>query len=51
MAYPVPTTRRPSPNFSLGLRGKREKNKCNTENVASGISTGIHFLVRERGKA
>ena len=39
------------PKFLLGLRGKRENNKCNTENVASGISTGIPFLVRERGKA
>lgn len=51
-AYQVPTARQSSPNSSLGIeRGKIEKSWCNIENMASGISIGIPFLLRERGDA
>lgn len=36
------------PKFLFRIERKRERNKCNTEDVASGISTGIPFLVREK---
>lgn len=51
-AYQIPTARQSSPNSSLEVeKGKLEKSWCNTKNVASGISIGIPFLLRERGNA